>query len=82
MTTQENNTITIEVLTPQFADTKHPFLVGDHITAVKVSKIEDDAVYYITPVSENGGIFRRLKANDDVFNGNNIYKAVSIGRYL
>lgn len=78
----QKNTITIEVLQPMFSDTKKPFLVGDWITAVRASKIEADAIYYISPIGEKQGVFRKLRSELDVFEGNEVYKVEGISRFL
>ena len=82
MNTQENNTITIEVLKPMFTDTDKPFLVGDWINAEKVSEIEKEGRYYIQKKGSKTGVFMVLNSNVEISKKHNVYKLQSISRFL
>lgn len=82
MNTQENNTITIEVLKPMFTDTDKPFLVGDWINAEKVSEIEKEGRYYIQKKGSKTGVFMVLNSTVEISKKHNVYKLQSISRFL
>lgn len=82
MNTQENNTITIEVLNPMFTDTAKPFLAGDWINAEKVSKIETEGRYYIRENKSDTGVFMVLNENVEISKKHTVYRLKSISRFI
>lgn len=82
MSTQEKNTITIEVLNPIFDDACKPFFPGDWVKAKKVSKIEKYGRYYIQEKKSKSGTFMVLNHNVEIGRKCNVYELISVSRFL
>lgn len=86
MKTKKDNSLTIEVLTPLFIDTKQPFLKGDWITVDKVDKVDVVGRYYIQEKGNTGGAICVIKPDlgaKALSETHDIYKVKKlVSRYL
>ena len=80
----QKNTITVEVLTEMFTDTKQPFFRGDWLTLEKVDEIKTEDRYYIQEKDSTTGTITVLQPNVErgICETHDLYKVKSISRFL